>query len=134
MRNKPVGFKYFVIKGKKKMRTKKTATKKPVAKKATAKTGTANIKLLSATSIAKGAGTRRPPNNPDVPQAAIDQINAVLNGLKTLLDDYAQHLRSLDRRRLNGVGVKKPVSSPIQTTKYFICDSINKKHMCRGIC
>jgi hypothetical protein len=84
------------------------ATKKPVAKKATtrkttAKTGTAGIKLLSAT----GKGTRRPPNNPDVPQTTIDNLNSMLNDLKTILDEYAQHLRALDRKRLNGVGVRK---------------------------
>jgi uncharacterized protein (DUF885 family) len=97
------------------MRTKKTAakaaTKKPVAKKATAKakTGTAAIKLLSATgkTTSRSAGTRRPPNNPDVPQAAIDHLNAMLNDLKAILDDYVQHLRALDRKRLNGVGVRK---------------------------
>jgi hypothetical protein len=92
---------------------KQTATtKKPVAKKATtrkttAKTGTAGIKLLSATSKGKTTNTRRPPNNPDVPQVAIDNLNSMLNDLKTILDDYAQHLRALDRKRLNGVGVKK---------------------------
>jgi hypothetical protein len=31
----------------------------------------------------------------------------MLNELKEILDDYAQHLRALDRKRLNGVGVKK---------------------------
>ncbi|MDR0444652.1 MAG: hypothetical protein LBH44_14740 [Treponema sp.] len=51
--------------------------------------------------------SRRPPNNPDVPQATIDQINNILNDLKSILDDYAQHLRALDRKRLNGVGIKK---------------------------
>jgi hypothetical protein len=42
-----------------------------------------------------------------MPQATIDQINLVLNELKNLLDDYSQHLRALDRKRLNGVGVRK---------------------------
>jgi len=86
------------------------ATKKPTTKKTTpkaqkppkAKTGTADIKLLMGK-----PSTKRPPNNPDVPQATIDQLNEVLNGIKTILDDYAQHLRALDRRRLNGVGVRK---------------------------
>jgi hypothetical protein len=89
-------------------RPKTKTTKKPVAKKATTRKAsagkqTAGIKLLSAT----GKGTRRPPNNPDVPQATIDNLNTLLNDLKTILDDYAQHLRALDRKRLNGVGVKK---------------------------
>jgi hypothetical protein len=84
------------------MATKKE-TRKPAAKKTTAGKQTAGIKLLSAT----GKATRRPPNNPDIPQDTIDNLNAMLNELKSILDDYAQHLRALDRRRLNGVGVKK---------------------------
>jgi len=89
------------------MSAKKTTTKKETATPKAgnppkAKTGTADIKLLKGT-----PSTKRPPNNPDVPQATIDQLNEVLNQIKTLLDDYAQHLRALDRRRLNGVGVRK---------------------------
>jgi len=88
------------------MATKKTTTKEKATLKASkppkAKTGTADIKLLKGT-----LSTKRPPNNPDVPQATIDQLNAELNQIKTLLDDYSQHLRALDRRRLNGVGVRK---------------------------
>jgi hypothetical protein len=89
--------------------TKKTEVKKTTARKprTTNAKATAGIKLLSSTGNAKGAGTRRPPNNPDVPQATIDNLNAMLNQLKNILDDYAQHLRSLDRMRLNGVGIKK---------------------------
>jgi len=44
----------------------------------------------------RSAGTRRPPNNPDVPQATIDHINVMLNDLKTILDAFSQHLRALD--------------------------------------
>jgi len=50
---------------------------------------------------------KRPPNNPDVPQDIIDSLNTDLNSIKELLDAFSQHLRSLDRRRLNGVGVRK---------------------------
>jgi len=88
------------------MATKKTTTKEKATLKASkppkAKAGTADIKLLKGT-----PSTKRPPNNPDVPQATIDQLNEELNQIKTLLDDYSQHLRALDRRRLNGVGVRK---------------------------
>jgi len=92
------------------MSAKKTTTKektdasasKTASKKPQLQTGTADIKMLSAK-----PSTKRPPNNPDVPQATIDQLNAELNQIKTLLDDYSQHLRALDRRRLNGVGVRK---------------------------
>jgi hypothetical protein len=83
-------------------KTTKATTRKP---RATVRKGTVNIKLLSAKG--KGKTTRRPPNNPDIPQATIDSLNATLNELKTILDDYAQHLRALDRKRLNGVGVRK---------------------------
>jgi hypothetical protein len=51
--------------------------------------------------------TKRPPNNPDIPQNIITMLNQDLNAIKELLDNYAKHLRSLDRRRLNGVGIKK---------------------------
>jgi hypothetical protein len=92
------------------MSAKKTTTKektdasasKTASKKPQPQTGTADIKMLSAK-----PSTKRPPNNPDVPQATIDQLNAVLNQIKTILDDYAQHLRALDRMRLNGVGIRK---------------------------
>jgi hypothetical protein len=85
--------------------TKAKTTRKATTRKTTpkAKTGTKSIKLLSAT----GKATRRPPNNPDVPQATIDHLNTMLNDLKVILDNYAAHLRALDRMRLNGVGVKK---------------------------
>jgi hypothetical protein len=90
------------------MRTKKTKTAKTAKKTtkvaSTRKPKTGNIKLLSATGK---AGTRRPPNNPDVPQTTIDLLNHTLNDLKATLDDYSQHLRALDRKRLNGVGVRK---------------------------
>jgi hypothetical protein len=55
----------------------------------------------------KKTATRRPPSNPDVPQAVILHLNEMLNQLKNALDEYSQHLRALDRRRLNGVGVRK---------------------------
>src|SRR5215471_4293985 len=88
-------------------RPKKTTTaKKTTAKKAKAQSSVGGIKMLSATGKA-APSTRRPPNNPDVPQYTIDQLNTGLNTLKSILDDYSQHLRALDRMRLNGVGVRK---------------------------
>jgi len=100
------------------MRTKKATPKaKATPKKATAigknkattkeqmasslKTQTASIKLL------KGTATKRPPNNPDVPQDIIDMLNTDFNSILELLDSFSQHLRALDRMRLNGVGIKK---------------------------
>jgi hypothetical protein len=92
-----------------------TATKKTTGKATTRKakapkvqTGEEAIKMLkSAIEANKSGGTRRPPNNPDVPEAIIETLNHTLNTLKEILDNYAQHLRSLDRKRLNGVGIKK---------------------------
>ena len=88
-------------------RAKKPRTSaKPAAKAASAKTkatsGDAIIKMLKGT-----PSTKRPPNNPDVPQEVIDHLNRELNELKEVLEGFAQHLRSLDRKRLNGVGIKK---------------------------
>ena len=65
------------------------------------KSQTAEIKLL------KGTATRRPPNNPDMPQNIIDNLNQDFGSILELLDNFSQHLRALDRMRLNGVGIKK---------------------------
>jgi len=92
----------------------KATAKKPVAKKATTKKTTAK-KTATKTKgsvidqkFLKGTtSTRRPPNNPDMPMATINHINRMLNDMRSLLDSYSQHLRALDRKRLNGVGIKK---------------------------
>jgi hypothetical protein len=98
-------------------RPKKSTTKRTPSKRATTKrtpkktagkaqTGTATIKMLDG--MAAGTpSTKRPANNPDMPQITIDNLNHTLNEVKTLLERYAQHLRALDRKRLNGVGIKK---------------------------
>ena len=62
---------------------------------------TATIKML------KGTATRRPPNNPDMPNDIIEMLNTDFNSILELLDSFSQHLRALDRMRLNGVGIKK---------------------------
>ena len=68
---------------------------KTASKKATAKGKAGTIKMLSAkTSTNQSRGTKRPPNNPSVPEATITQLNNDLNDIKTLLDDYSQHLRA----------------------------------------
>jgi hypothetical protein len=104
----------------KKTTTRKTATRgrKATPKAKTAKTpkaisvphgtsassqhGDAIIKLLKETPT-----TKRPPNNPDMPQNIITMLNQDLNSIKELLDNFSKHLRALDRMRLNGVGIKK---------------------------
>jgi hypothetical protein len=108
--------------------TKKSTAKKPVAKKATAKAKPKTKTPSTRTTKAKGstAGstrgstatlklpratgkptTRRPPNTPSIPQTVLDAVNSDLNSVKNYLADYAEHLRSLDRKRLNGVGLKR---------------------------
>jgi hypothetical protein len=64
------------------------------------------IKMLMNNKTASGP-IKRPPNNPDMPQNVIDNLNTDFNSIKEVLDNFSQHLRSLDRRRLNGVGVRK---------------------------
>jgi len=107
----------------KKTNAKKTTRGRPKAKaqakakpqtKAKAKTTTrANSKMpklvlpnSKSTTTNATRGTRRPPNNPDMPQNLIEALNHDLNAIKEVLENFAQHLRSLDRRRLNGVGIK----------------------------
>jgi len=79
----------------------KAPARKPAAKtKAKPAAGSKSIKSLLASS-------RRPPNNPEVPALVIKALNQDLGNVKEALEEYAQHLRSLDRKRLNGVGIKK---------------------------
>jgi len=90
--------------------TKKPATKaKTTAKKAPAKKVATKTKgsVIDQKFLKGTTSTKRPPNNPDMPMATINHINRMLNDMRSLLDSYSQHLRALDRRRLNGVGIKK---------------------------
>jgi len=101
----------------KKATTRKTTAKKTTAKKATPKRAYTK-KANPTTSEQPGtdfpdfgltdvlANTRRPPNNPEVPKLVIDYLTIEQHKIRGILDEYAQHLRSLDRRRLNGVGIK----------------------------
>jgi hypothetical protein len=100
-------------------RSKKTTTKKTSTRgrKATTKATPKQSKGLQSTTpkertavlnLLRSTGTaKRPPNNPDMPQNIITMLNHDLNAIKELLDSFSQHLRALDRRRLNGVGIKK---------------------------
>jgi len=88
-------------------RGRKAATK-ATPKKATAKTASVNSPTGDAViKMLKGTSTKRPPNNPDMPQNIIDMLNHDFNAIKEMLDSFSQHLRALDRMRLNGVGIKK---------------------------
>ena len=92
-------------------RTPKTATPKKAKIESAAEStpsGEAIIKLLQNRGVTNATtGTRRPPNNPEVPALVIKALNDDLNNIKEALDTYAKHLRALDRKRLNGVGIKK---------------------------
>jgi hypothetical protein len=85
---------------KKTAKSKKTTTaKKQVTKKAAAK----KPPVIKAANV----NTRRPAVTPAVPPLKAGKIAEDLNAIKTTLEDYAAHLRALDRKRLNGVGIKK---------------------------
>jgi len=84
----------------KKPTTKKATSKKPALKKATTAKALPKTKttgnLTDAIKLLKGTNnTRRPPNNPDIPQQIIGFINADLNQVKSALEEYAQHFRPL---------------------------------------
>jgi len=81
---------------------------KPQTKKTTAKPkAKPQIKKTTAKPESKLPSERRPLNNPDMPEDMIEDINEDLNRIKAKLEEYAVHLRALDRRRLGGVGIKK---------------------------
>ena len=82
-------------KAKPKATPKKATTKKP-APKAKAKPKAASFPSV-----------RRPPNNPNVPKTLIEMLTHDMGAIKEMLESFAAHLRSLDRKRLNGVGIKK---------------------------
>jgi hypothetical protein len=104
------------------MSTKKTTNKKPAAKTAASKAKAARAKAAKAFK-AKAAEmgfdisdmdlenpdmeVRRPDTGPSVPPLKQGELLETLQTLKTTLETYAAHLRALDRRRLNGVGIKK---------------------------
>jgi hypothetical protein len=55
----------------------------------------------------RNAPTRRPPSNSNMPMQKIERLNYEFGDIKDDLENYAAHLRALDRKRLNGVGIKK---------------------------
>ena len=101
-----------------------TAKKKPVAKKATAKMPTAKKPVAKKATNAKAKSTART-TKPKIftqlkmptarrPDQAlppdVDTVNAVTGDVQYLagfLEQYAAHLRALDRMRHNGVGIQR---------------------------
>jgi len=87
----------------------KAKAKPKVSKATAAKTKTVKrtkVAHINLPTVPKTA-TRRPPNNPQMPEEIIALLTANLNDTKLRIEQYAAHLRSLDRKRLNGVGIKK---------------------------
>jgi hypothetical protein len=93
----------------------KTAEKKTAVKKATAPKAKAAGKT---TAIGKNViakfptdklkiATRRPPNNPEIPSSFLRALEETFATARDELEAFSAHLRSLDRKRLNGVGLKK---------------------------
>ena len=93
-------------------KAKKTAPKaKPAPKKASAAKPAARAGTAGVTAVFPGGSgnraERRPPNNPAMPMDYIDDMITSFTSWRDELEDFAAHLRSLDRKRLNGVGIKK---------------------------
>jgi len=95
-------------------RGKKTVARKATRKATSKKTPKGNVKLhtlnkdqlsehikaqTAAIKMLKGTSAKRPPNNPDMPQTIIDNLNQDFNSILELLDNFSQHLRALDRCR-----------------------------------
>jgi hypothetical protein len=83
------------------MAKKKPVTKKPVSKTAAKKAANAK-KKSSAPSAPK-----RPGGAPDIPLTFLSDIEESLKSTRDDLQDFAAHLRALDRKRLNHIGNKR---------------------------
>jgi hypothetical protein len=92
--------------------TKKTDSKAKAAPTSAKRTRTQGPRVKARNGLLSGApngqaGRRRRSGNPAVPMEYVNTLSGVLSEIKTRLEGYAAHLRALDRRRLNGVGIKK---------------------------
>ena len=94
-------------KQKAKQRPKTKATAKAQPKKTSKRTPNPapNAQLLA--HYAKLPEIKRPPNTPFIPQQTITEVTLLLAQAKEKLEAYAAHLRALDRKRLNKIGVKR---------------------------
>jgi len=86
----------------KKAFAKKIAARASTSKKEQKRQETSIIKMLSAKS-----SPRRPPKNDEMPMEYIEDMQESFAAWRDDLDGFAAHLRALDRKRLNGVGLKK---------------------------
>jgi len=78
-------------------------------------------KRTSAPADASAHAQKRPASGSPVPSEVIDSVAALLRQIKSELEPYAAHLRPLDRKRLNGVGIKK--QGFIERTYEYVMDS-----------
>jgi hypothetical protein len=90
---------------------RKPAARKPAArapvKRTSAKAASARANARQSNASFAGAGARRPEDNALPSVALLDQVKIEFNQIKFMIINYAQHLRPLDRRRLNSVGMRK---------------------------
>jgi len=77
---------------------KRTPKRAPIESAAqSTPSGEAIIKMLQRRGVTETTtGTRRPPNNPEVPALVIKALNQDLGNIKEALDEYAQHLRAVE--------------------------------------
>jgi hypothetical protein len=106
-------------KGKAKPSAKKASAKKaPVKKSSAKKTATPQTKKTTRSALPASytqltkpftqlPNVKRPPNTPPITQQVITEVTLLLEQVKAKLEAYAAHLRALDRRRLNNIGVKR---------------------------
>jgi hypothetical protein len=89
------------------MATKKPP-KKPAAKAAPAKKTAAKTQSAAFAPKARAAknDTRRPKPNPPLSDDDIQEIGSAFNKVRKILENAAANMRQLDRKRLNGVGIK----------------------------
>jgi hypothetical protein len=62
-------------------------------------------KIMKARKTELVPAPKRPAANPPMPEPSIEKLAEYFAGIKGILENYAVHLRPLDRRRLNGVGI-----------------------------
>jgi hypothetical protein len=60
----------------------------------------------SAKKTAAKPAPKRPAVNPPMPDQTIETLTSDFNNIRRELENYAAHLRALDRKRLNGIGIK----------------------------
>jgi hypothetical protein len=83
----------------------KKITTKTTAKKSTPEL---NPEIVQAKTIGVNTpGVKRPAQTPGIPLDKLEQVIDLLTESKSVLEEYAAHLRALDRKRLNSIGVKK---------------------------